>query len=274
MSEHVAAALAAARDAGFATGDPVVVRDLTNVLVHLRPDPVVARVTVALQRGRAALETELAFAHAAAERGAPVVPPADGRVHEHGGFNVTLWRYVEHRPPKPGDAPAIGEALRALHEAVRDIDLPLERFDRLDEVEEVAASIEHPDRRLMLDAIAFARERVAAVDAPEQPLHGDAHHRNTLVTESGPVWVDLENICRGPVEYDLACLLWRTRVHGAADADASLAAYGPHDAELVEELLPVLAAFLVPWNVLIAQRSGIVDDRYLRERLEYLKTFV
>jgi Ser/Thr protein kinase RdoA (MazF antagonist) len=260
VTEPVAAALAAARGLGLPVDDPEVLTGAANVFVHLRPAPVVARVTVTLDRGREALAAELAFARAAAERGAPVVPPADDRVHG----KVTFWRYVEHRRPEPADAPAIGRALRELHEAVADLELPLVRFDRLDEVEQIAST------QLMHDAIAFARERVAELELTEQPIHGDAHMRNAFITAGGPLWADLENVCRGPVEYDLACAQFRTKVHGWDGGKEVLAAYGPHDAELVEQLMPVVAAFLVPWN---AKMAG-ADNPYLRERIEYLKSFV
>jgi Ser/Thr protein kinase RdoA (MazF antagonist) len=239
--------------------------------VHLRPAPVVARVTVTLQRGIEALEAELAFAQAAAERGAPVVPPADTAIHEHDGVHVTFWRYVEHRAAEPRDAPAVGRALSELHEAVRGLELPLVRFDRLDEAEAVAAQLDHPEAALMLRAIAAARERLDELQLDEQPVHGDAHLRNAFITDQGPLWADLENVCRGPVEYDLACLAWRAKVHGPNGGQEAIAAYGPHDAALVEELMPVLAAFLVPWNVKMFERSGSLDDPYLRQRIDYLR---
>lgn len=260
MSEPLAAALAAAREAGLPVDDPEVIAGAANVFVHLRPAPVVARVTVTLDRGPEALAAELAFARAAAERGAPVVPPADDRVFG----KVTFWQHVAHRKPEPGDARAIGASLRALHEAVADLELPLVRFDRLDEAETVAST------QLMLDAIAFARGRLAELDLTEQPIHGDAHVRNAFITEDGPLWADLENVCRGPVEYDLACALFRTRVHGWDGGEDVLHGYGPQDAELIDALMPVLAAFLVPWNA----KMGDPDNPYLRERVAYLKTFV
>lgn len=267
MTDPAAAALAAAREVGLPVDDPEVVDGAANVFVHLRPAPVLARVTLTLQRGRGALETELAFARAAAGH---VAPPYDDRIFEHDGFHVTFWKYVEHRRPEAADAPAVGRALRDLHEAVRDCELRLARFDRLDEVDEVAASLDHPDAELMRDAIHAARERLAQLSFDEQPIHGDAHLRNTLITRRGPLWVDLENVCRGPVEYDLACMAWRTKVHGWDGGPEALAAYGPHDPRLVEELMPVLAAFLVPWN---AKMLAGADYPILRERIAYLRTF-
>jgi len=268
VSDPFAAAVAVARELGLPADGAVGVGGAANVHVHLRPAPVVARVTMTLRRGREALETELAFARAASERGAPVVPPADDRVYEHAGLQVTLWRFTEHRVPEAADAPAVGRALRRLHEAVRDLELPLPRFDRLDEAERVARGLDHPDTPLILDAVHAARERLAKLRLDEQPIHGDAHLRNALVTVDGPLWADLENVCRGPVEYDLACAVWRTRVHGWDGGADVPAGYGPHDAQLVDELLPVLAAFLVPWNARMAPGSQL-----LRERIDFLRSF-
>lgn len=252
------------------------------MLVHLRPSPVVARVSRTLvSRGRQALERELAFAQAAAEAGAPVVPPVEAVPFERGGRLITLWRYVEHRRPEPADAPAVGRSLRALHEAVAGADLDLPRFDRLDEVAEKLATlapdavVSEEDIALMAAAIDAARARLRTLAFEEQPVHGDAHLGNVLVGADGPLWADLENVCRGPLEYDLACLAWRKRVHGRGDYEEAVAAYGEHDAALVEALQPVLAAFLCVWNADIVQRSGEPEAHpFLRERIDYLRTFV
>jgi thiamine kinase-like enzyme len=41
-----------------------------------------------------------------------------------------------------------------------------------------------------------------------QPLHGDAHPGNLIATrEGGLVWIDFEDVCLGPVEWDLATMM-------------------------------------------------------------------
>jgi len=52
VEEPLPAALAAAGDLGLPVGEPRVLRDLTNVLVHLDRAPGVARVPVTLARLR------------------------------------------------------------------------------------------------------------------------------------------------------------------------------------------------------------------------------
>lgn len=39
---------------------------------------------------------------------------------------------------------------------------------------------------------------------PEQLLHGEPHPGNLLSTRTGPLFIDFETCCRGPIEFDLA----------------------------------------------------------------------
>ena len=59
------------------------------------------------------------------------------------------------------------------------------------------------------------------------------------------MWHDLETAYRGPPEFDLAALVLDDR---ARDPDprarTALAAYGPYDDELLEQALPVYAAWV------------------------------
>lgn len=38
-------------------------------------------------------------------------------------------------------------------------------------------------------------------------MHGDAHAGNLIATRDGLVWIDFEDVCRGPVEWDLATMM-------------------------------------------------------------------
>ena len=40
-----------------------------------------------------------------------------------------------------------------------------------------------------------------------QPLHGDAHPGNLIATRGDLVWIDFEDVCLGPVEWDLATIM-------------------------------------------------------------------
>jgi Phosphotransferase enzyme family len=229
MSESaIAAAQAVAREQGMRCDDPVVLRDAWHVLVHLRPSPVVARVSSSLPFPEGPnpddVARELAVAEHCARAGCAVIPPADEVAavpYHHDGRTVTFWRYVD-----PYDEPDEREAVRALREI----------HDALETYEGALPAFGHPhDTAAMLDALPPSGDvellRELATRRPDvagQALHGDAHLFNVLGTPGGPLWHDFETACHGPREYDLAALA----------ENASLAAYGPYDSDLVEAMWP------------------------------------
>src|SRR6185437_542979 len=68
---------------------------------------------------------------------------------------------------------------------------------------------------LDVDAITVLRGHqarlLAEIEATAGPelrvLHGDAHPGNILMSGTGCLWIDLEESCRGPREFDLAVML-------------------------------------------------------------------
>jgi len=115
-----AAARAVAAAHGVRCDDAVVIAAGSNVLVHLKPSPVVARVmtgTAALHGDIASwLEREVAVGVFVAERGGPVVPPSDllapGPYQDHRLW-MTLWKFVaQELADGSPDARAVGHSLR------------------------------------------------------------------------------------------------------------------------------------------------------------------
>jgi hypothetical protein len=242
----VAAAVAVARAHGVRCEEPVVLRQAWHVLVHLAPSAVVARVSTAIPfpEGPKADDVvrELHVARHAAQAGAPVIPPTDDPdpgPHDREGHVVTFWHHVE--PQGDVDPRAAGRALRLIHDALQDYDGPaLPPIGHGDDVSEMLAEVPSSADVELLRTLAARRP---VVDG--QALHGDAHLGNVIRTRTGQYWHDFESTCRGPREYDLATLVLVDRTQGDDPAArAALAAYGPHDADLVDELIPVYAA----WN--------------------------
>lgn len=220
-----------ARAQGPRVEEPVVVRDLTNVLVRLDPSPVVARVPLTLSRlrGRDWFEIEIRVASFLAAAGAPVAPPTpavDPGPHSHDGLLVTLWQLVPHDPDR-FDAGEVERTLRELHSVLVHYPGELPPCQRLDEVARLLDALEPSAAASASDLrglrAVHGRLARALPETPMRPLHGDSHFGNVLWTPHGPLWSDLENVCAGPVEYDLACLTWRD----GAGTDPALEAYGP-----------------------------------------------
>jgi hypothetical protein len=104
----------------------VILADGANVIVHLSPAPVVAKVaasTPAVRPDNAAwLQCELDVVRFPAGRGVPVMAPSPEvpPVVQHGdGLALSFWRYLSPSGRElPGEA-AIGSMLRDLHAELR-----------------------------------------------------------------------------------------------------------------------------------------------------------
>jgi Phosphotransferase enzyme family len=131
-------------------------------------------------------------------------------VYTRDGFEVTLWIYYE--PVTPHVSPVdYARALERLHAAMRKVDVPGPRFtDRIAEAEEVVANpdlspeLADADRVFLSGRLGSLRRAIEDRGAAEQLLHGEPHPGNVLSTKNGPLFIDLETCCRGPVEFDLA----------------------------------------------------------------------
>jgi hypothetical protein len=280
------AAVSLARSQGLSVDEPVVLRDLSNLLVHLRPSPVVARVATttaaAHEGGLGWLLREVEVAQFLVARGAPVVAPAaelPPGPHTHEGWAITFWRHVDHDPRRSPEGAEVGAALRVLHEELAPYPGELPGLAGvLDEVERLIGRLARTDGLLPDDTerlwstLARVRGAIEGAGLPERPLHGDAHAGNLLLTSSGPLWTDLEDTFRGPVDWDLACLVANARVLGLdpGPGAAALAAYGrdPDDPAL-DPFVEARALQVAAWTAFMAERHSQLRER-ARLRLDAL----
>lgn len=122
----LAAAVALAREQGLPADDPRVLSSRGNLLVHLAPAPVVARVATLTAWARSDpfvwLAREVAVASYAFQNGGRVVAPAqqaEPGPHRSRGLAVSLWTWVPPSQARPGPA-EVGEALaRPAHPRTR-----------------------------------------------------------------------------------------------------------------------------------------------------------
>ena len=218
-----AAAVRVARDAGLAVTAPQILNDGVSLMVHLAPAPVVARVATRVSSLRPQIETwlarEIAVTSYLACSGVPVVTPSpelDAGPVRRDGFPMTFWT---HLVPDPDRSPTTDECsamLAELHAAMRGYpgDLPVlapavndipPGMAALDDLAPLVTPAEIDHLRGRADAL---RGFALAPDADLVPLHGDAHPGNLHPTRDGLVWIDFEDVCRGPAEWDLALLSW------------------------------------------------------------------
>lgn len=195
----------------------VVIADSNNAIVRLPAEGLVAKVSTSVLdgRGRPALERELWVGRVLAERNAPIAPPAPGAIagpHHASGLVVTLWRYVApERAPDDGDR-ELGRAVRRFHVGLADVlgELPsladtIERANGLLQNETATPSLTARDRLLAARAHDRLMPFVNSLGEPTA-LHAEPHEGNVVWTPDGPVLIDFEAACAGPVEWDLAYL--------------------------------------------------------------------
>jgi hypothetical protein len=218
-----AAATAIATAHGLRVEDPAVLAQGYAVRVHLRPAPVVARVSTITALLRTPIESwlgrELDVAAFLAGRGAPVVPPSDALPpgpHRHDDLCVTFWRYVQPTSSAVPESPVAGRMLGELHAALRDYpgELPL-LAPPLGDIPRGLERLERAGNEILpAGDIALLRARYEqllprlspSALGPLQPIHGDAHVHNLIAVDGGWLWNDFEDTCLGPVAWDLASL--------------------------------------------------------------------
>ncbi|TWT12970.1 phosphotransferase family protein [Reyranella sp. CPCC 100927] len=210
VSRAVAAATSTASALGLAADDAIVLQNANKLTVHLLPCDALARVAPLAHQ---VAQFEIELAGRLAETGSPAAalePRVPRRVYERDGFAVTLWTY--YASVTPDVAPAdYANALSRLHIGMRKIEITAPHFtDRVAEAEQLVVNhhqtpeLADVDRAFLIGMLKSLRRTIVDRGAAEQLLHGEPHPGNVLSTTFGPLFIDLETCCRGPIEFDLA----------------------------------------------------------------------
>jgi hypothetical protein len=279
----------AAREVAMAHGvepDRCDVLQNGNTLVLRLTDSLVARVITdrdGPRQGGAWFEREIAVAKYLAERGAPVIPlhpRLPPGPHEQLGFTLNFWQFVTAVDQEAAPAET-GRTLHQCHALLRDyagwlpqLAIPVESLALLETLERRAL---FPQETLSLLRQRLESSLEAISQCPLQPLHGDAHPGNVMNTADGPLWTDWEDTFLGPVEWDLASLIWNPLLlenNRPAAADV-LTAYqeagGVIKREALEQSLIARAAVMSAWYPILYPNSSPERQAKLQHRLEWLR---
>lgn len=240
----LAAAMSTASALDLTVDDTVVLNNSNRLAVRLLPCDVLARVAPAAHQ---VAQFEVDLAQRLAETHSPVAalePRVEPRVHERDGFVVTLWTYYQPVTSQGISPAGYANALERLHAGMRQLDVRTPHFtDRVEAAQRLVASsdltpgLADADRELLISTLRSRRQAIGDRGAAEQLLHGEPHPGNVLSTKTGPLFIDLETCCRGPVEFDLAYV----------PEDVS-ERYTDADDELLSECRILVLAMVAAWR--------------------------
>jgi hypothetical protein len=268
----LAAAQAVADAHSVACDDAVLMAGSSNVLVHLKPAPIVARVmtsTAVLHDDvELWLAREVAVGAFLAEWGLGV-PPSGAlacRPYQHEGFWMTFWEFVEHdaSPVLPG-AHELGASLRGLHDALARFPGELGQLSEIrDWLDGLLVKL-RPSPTLSLSERDLLRSRLHEMtptvfesSLPVQAIHGDASIRNLLRTGDRLIWNDLEDACVGPVHWDVAGLISDARGYGASESFVTdfLHAYDRVELDELDDFVAAHDLYSTVWRAFATQRRA------------------
>lgn len=211
--------VAFAADHGVRVDDPVVLGETSNIVVHLRPAPVIARVAHVTASGRdrpdVSLARELAIVSHLHTQAIPTTPPsAELPPGPHRLPGTSVWvsfvEHVEFEPVIEGDAGRVGESLAEVIGAMAGMSDPNGLFDRdLADAADVSLAmlegrIDETDRQSL---VRLRRDAFVAPRPDAQVVHGDPHRNNVGRRHDGEiVWFDFDDAVRDSPLVDLATL--------------------------------------------------------------------
>lgn len=280
----IRAAIETAARYGVAADRCEILQD-ANTLVLRLSETLVARVVVDLEGPRKGLEwfqREISIVNHLTKFGAPLVPvhpdlPAGP--HEHLGYALNFWEFVQRIEDEPLSG-EIGKTLYQCHEILRSFSEPLPELAILTESLHVLETLK--DRKVFFESDweLLHRALICSLESlrsfPMQPLHGDAHSGNLMNTTRGLRWADWEDAFLGPVEWDLASIVWNSLIleKDLATVDEILNAYraagGSLDQQAFDHSMIARAAVMSAWYPVLYPDPSTERKLKLKLRLDWL----
>jgi hypothetical protein len=245
---------------GLNAAGAVVIAESNNTIVRLPLEELVAKVSTGVLegRGQAALEREVRLGRLLTDRGVPIASPAGGGLagpHQASGSTLTLWRYVASGDkPDDGDR-LLGEAMRSFHAALADVASDLPRLtdkivlaNRLFQDAATTPSLVPDERTLAERAHDRLMSLVSSLGNPTA-LHGEPHDGNIVWTADGPVLMDFEAACQGPLEWDLAYI-----------PAGALSVFPGHDDDTIAKLREGVSFCVAAWCLATPDPTPVVAE--------------
>ncbi|MEI6713340.1 MAG: phosphotransferase [Verrucomicrobiota bacterium] len=254
----------------------------SSTLVVRLTDTLVARVvqdTDGPRQGTEWFARENLIAQHLTRHSAPVIPLHPGLPpgpHFHLGYPMNFWEFVTVTNTTPNPA-EIGSVLYHCHRIMRTFEAPLPSLGILQESLTILQNRELFTRTTQQMLIAHLLTSLPALSATHhQSLHGDAHMGNLLNTTRGLLLTDWEDTFSGPVEWDLASLLWNAHIleDDQHTVHEILSAYetagGSFSPKLLDACYIARGAVMTAWYPILYPNPNAERQSKLERRIEWL----
>lgn len=257
-----------------------------HTLVVRLTDTLVARIVSDIDGPRQGTEwfaRETAVAAHLSHHHGPIIPLHTALppiAHVEDGYTMNFWQFVTATDAEP-EASAIGAALHQCHRILESCPIDLPPLAILHESMALLDTLQKqnlfPPSTIALLHDHLERSIDVLTKVCHQPLHGDAHMGNLMMTTVGLLWTDWEDAFSGPVEWDLASIIWNARLLDAehAYADTILSAYqsagGTYSESTLQACLIARAAVMSSWYPVLYPNPSPERRAKLQHRLEWLK---
>lgn len=228
MSEKgklISQVLLIAEKAGLTDITPIELSNGGNLIIHLAPHPIVARIATVISKedtenAYKILDRELRVARHLQSKKVSVLLPTDltnAGPYDVGGTWMTFWKYV---PPIQLESPSPIEAIElinGLSRAMKDFVDELPMLGVWERTFQSAIRLsKHSDQRIQALLNVFLRvdEQIRLESSLLIPCHGDAHRGNLLPSPEGWVWSDFEDVSLMPAYWDLASFVGNLALFG------------------------------------------------------------
>jgi len=253
-----------------------------STLVLRLTETLVARVVQDVDGPRQGTEwfaRENAISKHLTENGAPVIPlhpDLPPGPHKHLGYPMNFWQFVTRVDVEP-DPRVIGRTLRQCHDIMRHFAEPLPKLAILTESLAILQDRElfpAATQQILRDHLTRSIEVLSRY--PHQALHGDAHMGNLMNTTRGLLWTDWEDTFAGPIEWDVASIIWNAQIleqdHATVQAicDAYGEAGGSIDASALQQSLIGRAAVMTAWYPILYPIPNEERQSRLQRRIDWL----
>lgn len=217
-SVYISLALSTLKKNGFTEITPVEINDGVNLIIHLAPYPIAARIATALSEeypdtAYRIQERELQVASHLQGRNVPVLLPSDlinPGPYDIGGTWMTLWRFESRAQlPRPIPEEAVG-LIDKLSNAMKDFPGELPSLGPWEWTCKSADRLgNHKDERVQ--ALLGIFQKVNTELRVDKDLliacHGDANLGNLFPSNNGWIWMDFEDVSKMPPYWDLASFI-------------------------------------------------------------------